>query len=70
MFRIPDAAFFAVLSLALTPLTTVVAAEEDLTPQILFTNVNVFDGKSDTLADGMDGAGRRQSHQEGRQGRY
>ncbi len=29
------------------------AQEEKPKPQILFTNVNVFDGKSDTLAEGM-----------------
>jgi imidazolonepropionase-like amidohydrolase len=29
------------------------AAEEQPKPQILFTNVSVFDGKADTLAEGM-----------------
>jgi imidazolonepropionase-like amidohydrolase len=29
------------------------AAEEKPKPQTLFTNVNIFDGKSDTLAEGM-----------------
>jgi imidazolonepropionase-like amidohydrolase len=30
-----------------------IAQEESPKPQVLFTNVNVFDGKSDTLAEGM-----------------
>ena len=30
-----------------------VAQETNSKPQILFTNVNVFDGKSDELAEGM-----------------
>lgn len=34
-------------------LTAAVAAEDDAKPQILFTDVNVFDGKSDALAEGM-----------------
>ena len=30
-----------------------IAQEEKPKPQVLFTNVNIFDGKSDTLAEGM-----------------
>ena len=33
--------------------TTVAFAEGDALPQTLFTNVNIFDGKSDKLAMGM-----------------
>jgi len=41
------------LTTALTFSATAVAQDEKPKPQILFTNVNVFDGKSDTLAEGM-----------------
>lgn len=30
-----------------------IAQEEKPKPQVLFTNVNIFDGKSDSLAEGM-----------------
>jgi len=56
MFRIRDlvSTYVMVCLLALmahsAPLS---AAEEQPKPQTLFTNVNVFDGKSDTLAEGM-----------------
>jgi imidazolonepropionase-like amidohydrolase len=47
----------SVLAVVLTAITAFVvsaaAQEEKPKPQILFTNVNVFDGKSDTLAEGM-----------------
>ena len=43
-----------VLAIKLTAgLTAAVAAEDDAKPQILFTDVNVFDGKSDALVEGM-----------------
>ncbi len=35
------------------PLTPVNSAEEKPLPQVLFTNVNIFDGNSDSLAEGM-----------------
>ena len=47
----------SVLAVVLSAITAFVvsaaAQEEKPKPQILFTNVNVFDGKSDTLAEGM-----------------
>ncbi len=52
--RAPIATFFAACLLALMSYPAPVSAAEDKPkPQVLFTNVNVFDGKSDTLAEGM-----------------
>ena len=48
------ATFFAACLLALMIYPVPVSAAEDKPqPQVLFTNVNVFDGKSDKLAEGM-----------------
>lgn len=44
-------AALVVISLALLPPLS--DAQEEAEPQTLFTNVNVFDGTSDTLAEGM-----------------
>jgi len=52
--RAPVATFFAACLLALMSYPAPVSAAEDKPkPQVLVTNVNVFDGKSDTLAEGM-----------------
>jgi len=48
------AAYVLVCLLALTTYPTHSSgAEEKPKPQVLFTNVNIFDGKSDALAEGM-----------------
>jgi len=44
------AAFASAFVAFLSPLA---AAEQNVEPQTLFTNVNVFDGESETLAEGM-----------------
>ena len=44
---------FLIASGALLATTPVNSAEEKPLPQILFTNVNIFDGNSDSLAEGM-----------------
>jgi imidazolonepropionase-like amidohydrolase len=41
------------LTTALAFTASAIAQEEKPKPQTLFTNVNIFDGKSDTLAEGM-----------------
>lgn len=42
-----------VLTAALAFAASAAAQEEKPKPQVLFTNVNIFDGKSDTLTEGM-----------------
>ena len=44
---------FLIASGALLATTPVNSAEEKPLPQVLFTNVNIFDGNSDSLAEGM-----------------
>jgi len=48
------AAYFAGCLLALVTYPSPASAAEDKPkPQVLFTKVNIFDGKNDTLAEGM-----------------
>ncbi len=51
--RIAVACLAGCLSVVVALTAPAFAAEEKTKPQILFTNVNIFDGFSDTLADGM-----------------
>jgi imidazolonepropionase-like amidohydrolase len=51
--RIAAACLAGCLSVVVALTAPAFAAEEKPKPQILFTNVNIFDGFSDTLADGM-----------------
>jgi len=56
MFRFRSFCVAATLALLLVFTTTPAAmlgAQDEAKPQILFTNVNVFDGKSETLSEGM-----------------
>jgi imidazolonepropionase-like amidohydrolase len=43
----------ACIGMALAFATPIAWSEEEAKPQILFTDVNIFDGKTDTLAEGM-----------------
>jgi len=52
--RVLRAVFYAAtVTASMAFLAPLSVAEEQAEPQTLFTNVNVFDGTSDTLADGM-----------------
>jgi hypothetical protein len=42
------------ICLLLTPFVSVQAAGQAMVKQVLFTNVNIFDGKTDKLAMGQD----------------
>ena len=47
------AARLTLLLVFITPPAAVLGAKDETKPQTLFTNVNIFDGTSDTLAEGM-----------------
>ena len=46
-------AAYIVAFVALVVLFGTLASAQDKKPQVLFTNVNIFDGKADKLAEGM-----------------
>ncbi len=46
-------AAFIVACVALLVLFGTLASAQENKPQVLFTNVNIFDGKADALAEGM-----------------